>query len=176
MLVTLSAYSLSAALYAATLSVGTYIASSSVQSANTSVPITSGGAALLKKTLVRLEQPQNACCSILVTPAGIVMLARLVQKAKALTPIPVTLAGMTMLVRPSHSQNAYTSMVVTLVGIMTSVRSVQLKNASFPILVTLYVVPPFTTVLGMNMTPVYFPLLFSITSTVLLPVASVSTL
>ena len=53
----------------------------------------------VKKTVVRLLQPQNAELPIEVTELGIVTLVRPLQRENALLPIEVTELGMVMLVR-----------------------------------------------------------------------------
>ena len=58
-------------------------------------------------TSVRMLQPLNALCPILVTLSGIVMLVRLLQPLNALCPILVRpLSGIVMLVKLVHATNA----------------------------------------------------------------------
>ena len=86
--------------------------------------------------LVKPLQPSNAVSSILVTPAGIIILVKPLHSQNALPFILVTLSGIVTLVKPLHPQNAKNPILVTPSGIITLVKLLYFLNASVPISVT----------------------------------------
>ena len=73
---------------------------------------------------------------MLVTLAGIEMVARPVPRQNTPSPMTVTLLGIDIFVRPVQSANACPSMAVTLAGMVTLVSPTHPPNAPAPILVT----------------------------------------
>ncbi len=65
----------------------------------------------------------------------------------------VTLFGMVTEVKPLQSRNANSPMEVTLFGMVTEVKPLQSRNARSPMDVTLYIVPLYSTKLGIITSP-----------------------
>jgi hypothetical protein len=86
-----------------------------------------------------MVQRLKASFPMLVTLAGMTMLASLLQPLKVLAPMLIKplLVGRVTLVRPLQSAKAELPMVVTVLGMTMLARMVQSLKALFPMLVTL---------------------------------------
>ena len=125
-----------AALYAETLSVGTYIAQSLVL-LKAFVALNVGGVTLLNVILFKLVHVEKVYSLIFVTPLPTTISVKPLQETNALSPRLVTLSGIVTLVKPVQLAKALLPILVTPLPIVTLVKLLQLLKALLPILVTL---------------------------------------